>query len=110
MLFHAESDKILAQDSAVAEKLRLPDIFGATEDDTNSLRIVSLYEVSSTDIACMPQYLPLAAFQLFAIWASVPSHIADTQRLKVLHVGCVLHVGWCLTRLDYSVAGRPGQS
>ena len=43
---HAESDKILAQDSKVAEKLKLPDIFGATEDDTNSLRIVSLYEVS----------------------------------------------------------------
>ncbi|CAL5220883.1 g2973 [Coccomyxa viridis] len=45
LLYLAESDKILAQDSAVAEKLRLPDIFGATEDDTNSLRIVSLYEV-----------------------------------------------------------------
>ncbi len=53
MLPHAESDKILAQDSEVAEKLRLPDIFGATEDDTNSLRIVSLYEVSSTDPACI---------------------------------------------------------
>ena len=43
---HAESDKILGQDSDVAEKLKLPDIFGATEDDTSSLRIVSLYEVS----------------------------------------------------------------
>ena len=46
LLAPAESDKILAQDSEVAEKLKLPDIFGATEDDTSSLRIVSLYEVS----------------------------------------------------------------
>ena len=98
MLLHAESDKILAQDSAVAEKLRLPDIFGATEDDTNSLRIVSLYEVSSTDIACMPQYLPV--FHLLAIWASVPSRIADTQRLESARCGMVSEDCTILLQVD----------
>lgn len=42
----AESEKILNQDSPAAVNLRLPSIFGATDEDTDSLRIVSLYEVS----------------------------------------------------------------
>ncbi|CAK0783201.1 hypothetical protein CVIRNUC_006400 [Coccomyxa viridis] len=45
LLYLAESEKILAQDGPAAENLKLPDIFGATEDDASSLRIVSLYEV-----------------------------------------------------------------
>ena len=51
----AESEKTLAQESPAAENLKLPDIFGATEDDTSSLRIVSLYEVSSAPPLCRCQ-------------------------------------------------------
>ena len=54
----AESEKILAQDGPAAEKLKLPDIFGATEDDTSSLRIVSLYEVSPAPLFCSCQAMP----------------------------------------------------
>ena len=54
----AESDKILAQDGPAAENLRLPDIFGATEDDASSLRIVSLYEVSPAPLLCFYQAMP----------------------------------------------------
>ena len=53
----AESEKILAQDGPAAENLNLPDIFGATEDDASSLRIVSLYEVSPAPLLCSYQGL-----------------------------------------------------
>ena len=52
----AESEKILAQDGPAAENLKLPDIFGATEDDASSLRIVSLYEVSPAPLLCSYLY------------------------------------------------------
>ena len=42
----AESEKLLSQTGEAAAKLSIPNIFGATDDDTDSLRIVSLYEVS----------------------------------------------------------------
>ena len=41
----AESEKILEQESGAAQKLSIPKIFGATDEDTDGLRIVSLYEV-----------------------------------------------------------------
>ena len=40
-----ESEKLLNQTGAAAEQLSIPQIFGATDEDTDSLRIVSLYEV-----------------------------------------------------------------
>lgn len=42
----AESEKLLSQTGEAVEKLSIPRIFGATDEDTDSLRIVSLYEVS----------------------------------------------------------------
>lgn len=43
----AESEKILDQTGEAAQKLNIPLIFGATDEDTDSLRIVSLYEASA---------------------------------------------------------------
>ncbi|EIE23581.1 hypothetical protein COCSUDRAFT_47354 [Coccomyxa subellipsoidea C-169] len=45
ILFLAESEKILDQESEAAQNLSIPKIFGATDEDTDGLRIVSLYEV-----------------------------------------------------------------
>ena len=45
----AEYDGLLPQDTELAQKTNVPDVFGATQDDTDGLRIVSLQEVSSLD-------------------------------------------------------------
>ncbi|KAK9819193.1 hypothetical protein WJX74_001239 [Apatococcus lobatus] len=45
LLFLAEMEELLPQDSEAAQSIRLHHIFGATEDDMSKLRIVSLYEV-----------------------------------------------------------------
>ncbi|BDA47494.1 hypothetical protein COCOBI_10-3420 [Coccomyxa sp. Obi] len=45
ILYLAESEKILDQNSEAAQNLSIPKIFGATDEDADSLRIVSLYEV-----------------------------------------------------------------
>jgi len=42
----AEYDGLLPQDTELAQKTNVPDVFGATTEDTNGLRIVSLHEVS----------------------------------------------------------------
>ena len=42
----AEYDGLLPQDTELAQKTNVPDVFGATTDDTDGLRIVSLVEVS----------------------------------------------------------------
>ncbi len=42
----AEYDGLLPQDTELAQKINVPDVFGATTEDTNGLRIVSLHEVS----------------------------------------------------------------
>ncbi len=48
----AEYDGLLPQDTELAQKINVPDVFGATTEDTNGLRIVSLHEVSrSSNIA-----------------------------------------------------------
>lgn len=41
----AESEQILTPGSPAAEKASLREVFGATEEDVDKLRIVSLYEV-----------------------------------------------------------------
>ena len=41
----AEHDGLLPQDTELAFNTNVPDVFGATTEDTNDLRIVSLYEV-----------------------------------------------------------------
>ena len=45
-LLAAEYDGLLPQDTELAQKTNVPDVFGATQDDTAGLRIVSLQEVS----------------------------------------------------------------
>jgi hypothetical protein len=45
-MFGAEYDGLLPQESEEAKNLDLPGIFGATEDDTAKLRIVSLVAVT----------------------------------------------------------------
>ena len=48
----AEYDGLLPQDTELAQRINVPDVFGATTEDTNGLRIVSLHEVSrSSNIA-----------------------------------------------------------
>ena len=42
----AEYDGLLPQDTELAQKTNVPDVFGATQEDTQGLRIVSLEEVS----------------------------------------------------------------
>ena len=47
-----EYDGLLPQDTELAPKTNVPDVFGATTEDTIGLRIVSLHEVSrSSNIA-----------------------------------------------------------
>ena len=47
-----EYDGLLPQDTELAQRINVPDVFGATTEDTNGLRIVSLHEVSrSSNIA-----------------------------------------------------------
>lgn len=41
----AEYDGLLPQDTELAQKTNVPDVFGATQEDTQGLRIVSLEEV-----------------------------------------------------------------
>lgn len=43
----AEYDGLLPQDTELAQKTNVPDVFGATQEDTQGLRIVSLEEVST---------------------------------------------------------------
>ncbi len=52
MLWGAESEKILDQESEAAQNLSIPKIFGATDEDTDGLRIVSLYEVGASLVMC----------------------------------------------------------
>ncbi|KAL3140587.1 hypothetical protein ABBQ32_005160 [Trebouxia sp. C0010 RCD-2024] len=40
-----ECDSLLPQDSELAQKTNVPDVFGATQEDTDGLRIVSLEEM-----------------------------------------------------------------
>lgn len=47
----AEYDGLLPQDTELAQKINVPDVFGATTEDTNGLRIVSLHEVSRVTTA-----------------------------------------------------------
>ena len=42
----AESDGLLPQQTELAQKTNVPDVFGATQEDTQGLRIVSLEEVN----------------------------------------------------------------
>ena len=42
---HAEYDGLLPQDTELAQQTNVPDVFGATTEDTQGLRIVSLFEV-----------------------------------------------------------------
>ena len=42
----AEYDGLLPQDTELAQKTNVPDVFGATQEDTEGLRIVSLEEVN----------------------------------------------------------------
>ena len=46
----AESEKLLNQTRDAAEQLSIPKIFGATDEDADSLRIVSLYEVCGPSV------------------------------------------------------------
>ena len=41
----AEYDGLLPQDTELAQQTNVPDVFGATTEDTQGMRIVSLYEV-----------------------------------------------------------------
>lgn len=41
---------MLPQDTELAQQTNVPDVFGATTDDTAGLRIVSLYEVRRINI------------------------------------------------------------
>lgn len=43
--FYAEYEPLIPPNSPAAEAVNIPKIFGATSDDTDRLRIVSLYEV-----------------------------------------------------------------
>lgn len=45
LLYLAEYDGLLPQDTELAQKTNVPDVFGATTEDTNGLRIVSLHEI-----------------------------------------------------------------
>lgn len=45
LLYLAEYDRLLPQDTELAQKTNVPDVFGATTEDTNGLRIVSLHEI-----------------------------------------------------------------
>ena len=42
----AEYDGLLPQQTELAQKTNVPDVFGATQEDTQGLRIVSLEEVN----------------------------------------------------------------
>jgi hypothetical protein len=59
LLSATESEKILDQDSEAASSLSIPRIFGATDDDTDGLRIVSLYEVGIPFHFCAVCHLQL---------------------------------------------------
>lgn len=48
-----ECDTLLPQDSELAQKTNVPDVFGATQEDTDGLRIVSLEEVRSAVPLCL---------------------------------------------------------
>ena len=41
----AECEELIAPDSPAQRKADIPGVFGATDDDTSNLRIVSLQEV-----------------------------------------------------------------
>ena len=49
----AEYDRLLPQDTELAQKTNVPDVFGATTEDTNGLRIVSLHEVMQSRTVCV---------------------------------------------------------
>jgi len=55
LLYIAESEEIVAQESEAAKGLSVPEIFGATERDANDLRIVSLYDVDMDKLDAMAQ-------------------------------------------------------
>ena len=42
---HAENEQLIRQDTPAAQKADIAGVFGATEDDTSKLRIISLTEV-----------------------------------------------------------------
>lgn len=50
-----ECDSLLPQDTELAQKTNVPDVFGATQEDTDGLRIVSLEEVSPALLLCLLQ-------------------------------------------------------
>ena len=52
-LLVAEYDALLPQDTELAQQTNVPDVFGATTEDTQGLRIVSLYEVSTESTAVL---------------------------------------------------------
>jgi hypothetical protein len=54
LLYLAESEELLPGADAEARRSLVADVFGATEDDAAQLRIVSLYEVSTSAPAMKP--------------------------------------------------------
>lgn len=46
LVYAAEYNGLLPQDTELAQKTNVPDVFGATQEDTQGLRIVSLEEVT----------------------------------------------------------------
>lgn len=64
----AESDQLLPQEGEAARSLSIPEIFGATGEDADQLRIVSLYEVlPAASVLCTA--LHFMVLQLY--WLSV---------------------------------------
>ena len=51
----AECEELLPQDSPAASQVDIPGVFGATEEDANQLRIISLYEVQSPQLLRLDQ-------------------------------------------------------
>jgi hypothetical protein len=47
----AEHERVLPQEGEAARSLNIPEVFGATVDDANELRIVSLYEARARHAA-----------------------------------------------------------
>ncbi len=47
----AENERVLPQEGEAGRSLNIPEVFGATVDDANELRIVSLYEARAPHAA-----------------------------------------------------------
>ena len=96
----AEFDGLLPQDTELAQQTNVPDVFGATTEDTQGLRIVSLYEVCSHGCANLapiklapPQLAQLKSLKsVLALAARAALAAQASVRVHQLSWPCMWHV------------------